>query len=98
MDKVKQLWNKADALYNQGHLEEESQIREEICRLLPKDAYARHNYALSLLLAGKFTQAEEQFIITLQLDPRQTRAHSNYGQLLFLFRRDVEAASEDPLD
>jgi len=96
--KVKRLWRKANTLYMQENFIKESKIREKICKLVPKNAQARHNFALSLSLAGEFVRAEEQFIIALQLDSTDSRSHNNYANILFFFRKDENSAVKHYLD
>ena len=98
LKEIECLWKKANALYLKGKFKQESEIRGEICKLAPKNAKARHNYALSLSLDGEFIKAEKQFIIALQLDPEDSRSHNNYANILFFFRKDEDSAFKHYLD
>jgi tetratricopeptide (TPR) repeat protein/TolB-like protein len=93
------VYNNAGAISLQAAREEKA--AEERDRLLkqatafleraketePQDATVLYNYAYSLFLAGKFTEAADQFRNLLTIKPRD-------GEILFLYAKALERAGQ----
>src|SRR5688572_17084542 len=63
----------------------------EAIRYAPGHAYVHHNYAWTLLFAGRFGEAEQEFAIARELDPLDPMLRIHHG-LVAYYRRDFDTA------
>jgi TolB-like protein/Tfp pilus assembly protein PilF len=65
----------------------------EAIRYAPGRAYVHHNYAWTLMFAGRFTESEQEFAIARELDPLDPMLRVHQALLAF-YRRDYDAAAD----
>jgi len=64
----------------------------EAIRYAPGHAYVHHNYAWTLLFAGRFIEAEHEFGIAQELDPLDPMLRTHHA-LVDFYRRDFASAA-----
>ena len=65
----------------------------EAIRYSPGHAYVHHNYAWTLMFAGRFGEAEQEFTIARELDPLDPMLRVHHALVAF-YRRDFDPAME----
>jgi TolB-like protein/Flp pilus assembly protein TadD len=65
----------------------------EAIRYAPGHAYVHHNYAWTLMFAGRFGEAEQEFVIARELDPLDPMLRVHHALVAF-YRRDFDEAVE----
>ena len=65
----------------------------EAIRYAPGRAYVHHSYAWTLMFAGRFAEAEQEFAVARELDPLDPMLRTHQA-LLSYYRRDFEGAGE----
>ena len=65
----------------------------EAIRYAPGHAYVHHNYAWTLMFAGRFGEAEQEFAIAREFDPLDPMLRVHQALVAF-YRRDFEEAVE----
>lgn len=63
----------------------------EAIRYAPGHAYVHHNYAWTLLFAGRFGEADHEFTIARELDPLDPMLRTHHALVAF-YRRDFDAS------
>ena len=81
----------AEALAEEGRLEEAAQAHREAVRLLPDESHYHYNLALTLAGTGRTEEAERHYRLALSLHPNEARTHNNLGILLVRLGRNAEA-------
>jgi adenylate cyclase len=65
----------------------------EAIRYAPGHAYVHHNYAWTLMFAGRFGEAEQEFAIAREFDPLDPMLRVHHALVAF-YRRDFDEAVE----
>jgi tetratricopeptide (TPR) repeat protein len=87
-------WKVLGAMFQQtGRLQESLIANQRAVEILPNDAEAHNNLALTLFELGRLDESEESYKKAIEINPNFAEAHNNLGNTLKELKRLEEAES-----